>query len=52
VKTMGSPFKMSQVDKEVFNPPPLLGQHNEEVICSLLGYSRNDLEQFKKENVI
>jgi len=52
VKTMGSPFKISQVDEEVFNPPPLLGQHNEEVICSLLGYSRDDLEQFKKENVI
>ena len=52
IKTMGNPFKMSGIGKEVFNPPPLLGQHNEEIICGLLGYSKEDLEQFKKENVI
>lgn len=52
IKTMGNPFKMSGIEKEVFNPPPLLGQHNEEIICSLLGYSKTDLEQFKKEGVI
>lgn len=52
IKTMGNPFKMSGIGKEVFNPPPLLGQHNEEIICGLLGYSKQDLEQFKKENVI
>jgi crotonobetainyl-CoA:carnitine CoA-transferase CaiB-like acyl-CoA transferase len=39
VKTIGNPFKMSGIEKEVFNPPPLLGQHNEDIICSLLGYS-------------
>jgi len=52
IKTMGNPFKMSGIEKEVFNPPPLLGQHNEEIICGLLGYSKTDLEQFKKEGVI
>ncbi len=52
IKTTGNPIKMSQVEKEVFNPPPLLGQHNEEIICDLLGYSKRDLEEFKKGNVI
>jgi len=52
IKTMGNPFKMSGIEKEIFNPPPLLGQHNEEIICGLLGYSKNDLEQFKKEGAV
>lgn len=52
IKTIGNPFKMSRVEKEVFNSPPLLGQHNEEILCGLLGYSKEDVEQFKKENVI
>jgi crotonobetainyl-CoA:carnitine CoA-transferase CaiB-like acyl-CoA transferase len=52
IKTMGNPFKMSGIEREVFNPPPLLGQHNEEVICGLLGYSNKDLEEFKKEGVV
>jgi len=52
IKTMGNPLKFSGVEKEVFNPPPLLGQHNQEIICGLLGFSEEDLEQFKKENVI
>jgi crotonobetainyl-CoA:carnitine CoA-transferase CaiB-like acyl-CoA transferase len=52
VKTMGNALKFSDVEKEVFNPPPLLGQHNEEIICDLLGYSKSELEQFRKENII
>jgi crotonobetainyl-CoA:carnitine CoA-transferase CaiB-like acyl-CoA transferase len=52
VKTMGNALKFSQVEKEVFNPPPLLGQHNEEIICDFLEYSKSDFEQFKKENII
>lgn len=52
IKTMGNPLKFSKAEKEIFNPPPLLGEHNEEIICGLLGYSKQDLEQFKKENVI
>jgi len=36
----------------VFNSPPLLGQHNEEIICGLLRFSSEELEQFKTENVV
>lgn len=52
IKTVGSPFKFVSPEEEVFNPPPLLGQHNEEIISGLLGYSKEELEQFQKENVI
>ena len=52
IKTIGNPLKMSQISKEVFTPPPVLGQHNEEIICELLGYSEEELDQFKKNKVI
>lgn len=52
IKTVGSPFKFVSAEEEVFNPPPLLGQHNEEIISGLLGYSKEELEQFQKENVV
>lgn len=52
IKTMGNPFKMSGVEKEIYNPPPLLGQHNEEIICNLLGYSKEDLARFKGGGVV
>jgi crotonobetainyl-CoA:carnitine CoA-transferase CaiB-like acyl-CoA transferase len=52
IKTVGNPLKFSNVAHEVFNPPPLLGQHNEEIICGLLGHSRKELDEFKSENII
>jgi crotonobetainyl-CoA:carnitine CoA-transferase CaiB-like acyl-CoA transferase len=52
IKTLGNPIKMSETPKEVFISPPLLGQHNEEIICGLLGYSKRDLKKFKKDKVI
>jgi len=52
IKAIGNPLKFSQVEKEVFNPPPLLGQHNKDIICGLLRHSQADLEQLKKEKVI
>jgi crotonobetainyl-CoA:carnitine CoA-transferase CaiB-like acyl-CoA transferase len=52
VKTVGNPFKFSQMEREIFNPPPLLGQHNEEIICGLLGYSKTDFDGFKKDKAI
>ncbi len=52
IKTMGNPFKMSGAAKEIYNAPPLLGQHNEEIICNLLGYSKEELTRFKGGGVV
>jgi len=52
VRTIGNPLKLSPAHKEVFTPPPHMGEHNEEIICGLLGYSKSDLEQLKKGKVI
>ena len=51
-KSAGNPIKMSQTEKEVFGPAPLLGQHNQEILTTLLGYSSDDVESLGKEGVI
>jgi crotonobetainyl-CoA:carnitine CoA-transferase CaiB-like acyl-CoA transferase len=51
-KSVGNPVKVSQIPEEKFQPPPLLGQHNEVIYCEMLGYSQADLDTWKKEGII
>jgi CoA:oxalate CoA-transferase len=52
MKIVGSPIRLSETPGEVYAPAPLLGQHSEEILEKLLGYSKQDVEVLKKENVI
>ena len=49
-KTAGNPIKTGA--EESFQPPPTLGQHTEEVLCGLLGYSARELQALKKSGVV
>ncbi|MEE8471030.1 MAG: CoA transferase, partial [Dehalococcoidia bacterium] len=48
----GAPFKMTETPWEIRRPAPLLGQHNEEVYCGLLGYTREDLVKLRESAII
>ena len=48
----GSPFRLSRTPGEVGGPAPLLGQHNEEVYCSRLGVSREELGRLKMAGIV
>lgn len=48
----GAPFKMSETPWEVKRHAPLLGQHNEEVYCQELGYSKDDLLKLHQMAII
>ncbi len=50
-KMLGMPVKMSKSDFE-YRPAPSLGQHNEEVLNELLGYSKEKVAALRKEGVI
>ncbi|GBD11389.1 Succinyl-CoA:(R)-benzylsuccinate CoA-transferase subunit BbsE [bacterium HR23] len=52
VKMPSRPFLMSETPWQLRRPAPLLGQHNEEVLCGLLGYSKEDLVKLREQNVI
>ncbi len=48
----GAPFKMSKAGFAVRRPAPLLGQHNKELYCGLLGYSAEELATLGRCGVI
>jgi CoA:oxalate CoA-transferase len=48
----GAPFKMSESPWQIKHPAPLLGQHNEEVYCDLLGYTKEDLVKLREGGII
>jgi CoA:oxalate CoA-transferase len=52
IRIVGSPIRLSETPGEVYAPAPLLGQHSEEVLRSILNYSREDVEKLKREGVI
>ena len=49
-KTAGNPIKTGA--EESFQPPPTLGQHTEEVLGGLLGYSSRKIQTLKKSGVV
>ena len=49
---VGSSLHLSETPGEVYGPAPLLGQHSEEILADLLGFSREDIEALKREGVI
>jgi formyl-CoA transferase len=52
VRFPGFPYKLSQTPAAVRRPPPQLGQHTEEVLVELLGYSAEDVAALRKRGVV
>jgi len=52
LKILGNPIKMSEITEEVFTTPPRLGEHNEPVLKELLGYSSQEIQQLREENIM
>jgi len=51
-KYPGLPFKIAPAAKNVPRPAPTLGQHNQEIYCGELGYSKEELVYFNQTGVI
>ncbi len=52
VKLAGIPVKFSATPASVRLPPPLLGEHNQEVLSSWLGMASRDINELKNKKVI
>ncbi|HJX70120.1 MAG TPA: CoA transferase [Dehalococcoidia bacterium] len=48
----GVPIKLSETPGKIEKRPPLLGEHNEEIYCDLLGFSPEKLSRLEAEGVI
>ncbi len=51
IRLNNTPVKLSESKAKIRRPSPLLGQHNVEVLTEL-GYTLEEIEQFKKDGVI
>ena len=52
MKVCASPLKLSETPGEVYAPAPTLGQHSEQVLHEVLGYSPERIAQLRQEGVI
>jgi crotonobetainyl-CoA:carnitine CoA-transferase CaiB-like acyl-CoA transferase len=52
IKVTGIPVKLSLTPGAVELPPPTLGQHTEEILTKILGYSKTEVERLRKEKVV
>ena len=48
----GAPYKFPRTPWAIHRPAPLLGQHNEDVYCKQLGYTREDLVKMYEAGII
>ncbi|MBI5359194.1 MAG: CoA transferase [Planctomycetes bacterium] len=49
---IGNPIKIDNEPDCLAVPPPLLGQHTEEILTQILEYTKTNIEQLKKEGII
>jgi len=52
VKSVRSPMNLRRTPPRVQRPPPLHGEHSEEVLMELLGYSSSKIETLRDQGVI
>ncbi len=52
VKLPGFPYKFSATPAEIQKPPPMLGEHTEEVLKGLLNFSAEDVASLREKGAI
>ncbi|MFQ5916067.1 MAG: CaiB/BaiF CoA transferase family protein [Nitrospinota bacterium] len=52
IRLTGVPVKFSETPAEVRIPPPVLGEHTEEVLRDLLGYDEGRIDSLRKRGVV
>jgi formyl-CoA transferase len=52
VRLPGFPYKLSETPAEIHRPPPMLGQHTEEVLISLLDYSAQEVASLRETGIL
>ncbi len=52
LKVTGVPIKLSEAPGKISLPPPLLGEHTEEILSRFLGCGPKEIEQLRKQGIV
>jgi succinate--hydroxymethylglutarate CoA-transferase len=52
LKLVNHPVKYSRAEPKIRSPPPLLGQHTDEVLRELLDYSEDDIQDLRTKKTV
>lgn len=52
IKAIGNPLKMEKTPAETFTRPPMLGEHTQEVLTNIIGYSKEKIDSLKLRGAI
>jgi len=52
IKVLNPPVKYSKANPSVRSPPPLLGEHTEEVLLEVVGLDKERMQKLKSRNII
>ena len=52
INQIGIPMVFSDTTPEIRNPPPLLGEHVDEVLGKILGYDLTRIAELRNEGVV
>jgi crotonobetainyl-CoA:carnitine CoA-transferase CaiB-like acyl-CoA transferase len=52
LRLTGFPYKLSQTPAEIDRPPPTLGEHTDEVLTGVLGYSPDEVASLRGTGAI
>ena len=52
MKLVNTPVKYSFSEPSIRTPPPVLGQHTDEILGSILGMSDAEIHSLRKEGVV
>ena len=52
MKLVNTPVKYSYSEPSIRTPPPILGQHTDEVLNKILGLSNAEIDALRKEGVV